>query len=187
MWTSYRIISSLVLYFLKSPPLMYATLSFPSFFPTISQHVTTTPILTFDHTNFHYGKPPNFVGQYPRVSSTWCRARRQIRYDENEDENDKEYGYNEEIAMLEFYSQIAQEALLVKALVDDQENEVLIFKVAYINFNIDVIIYINKCIVIFWLWLMYQDFGFMWCRDSHRAWAQELHLTRQEVFFRHEQ
>ncbi|GJS35386.1 hypothetical protein Tco_0533768 [Tanacetum coccineum] len=70
------------------------------------------------------------------VSSSfyWCKFRckasfkRQIRYDEDEDENDQEYGHNEEIAMLEFYSQIAHEALLVKALVDDQEVEVLIFK-----------------------------------------------------------
>lgn len=137
MWTSYHnYISSLVLHFLESPPLMYATtLSFHFLFPTISQNVTTTSIFTLDHTNIacSSNKTLKFHGQRPQASSTSCWARRQVRYDEeDENENDQEYGYNEEIAMLEFYSQIAQEALLVKAVVDDQQVEVLIFKVTYI-------------------------------------------------------
>lgn len=49
-----------------------------------------------------------------------------------EDEGDgEEYGHNEEIAMLELYSQSARgEALLVHALVDGEEVEVLIYKVS---------------------------------------------------------
>ncbi|GKE13968.1 hypothetical protein Tco_1421545 [Tanacetum coccineum] len=107
---------------------MYATLSFPSLFPVLSQNVITTSSFTLGHTFSYSTKIPKIANQCVRVSSTRCWARRQIRYDEDEDENDQEYGHNEEIAMLEFYSQIAQEALLVKALVDDQEVEVLIFK-----------------------------------------------------------
>ena len=52
-----------------------------------------------------------------------------MRYDDDDD--DEEYRHNEEIAMLELYSQSARgEVLLVKALVDGQEVEVLIFKVS---------------------------------------------------------
>ncbi|KAE9445292.1 hypothetical protein C3L33_22810, partial [Rhododendron williamsianum] len=67
-----------------------------------------------------------------RVSSNRCRAsRRRVRYnDDDEDEEDEEYGYNAEIAMLEIYSQSARdEALMVRALVDEEEAEVLIFRV----------------------------------------------------------
>ncbi|XP_059655328.1 uncharacterized protein LOC132302467 [Cornus florida] len=64
-----------------------------------------------------------------RVSSTHCWARRRVRYDEEDEEDGEENGHNAEIAMLELYSQTARdEALLVKALVDGQEVEVLIFK-----------------------------------------------------------
>lgn len=55
-------------------------------------------------------------------------ARRRVIYDENED--DEDYGYNEELAILESYSQMANnEILLVQALVDEAEVEVLIYKV----------------------------------------------------------
>ncbi|KAA8529770.1 hypothetical protein F0562_034130 [Nyssa sinensis] len=63
-----------------------------------------------------------------RVLRTCCSARRRVRYDD-EDNEDEEYGHNAEIAMLELYSQSARdEALLVKATVDEEEVEVLIFK-----------------------------------------------------------
>ncbi|CAN6910154.1 hypothetical protein Bca4012_078325 [Brassica carinata] len=56
-----------------------------------------------------------------------CGARRRVR-DDGEDE-DETYGYNEEIAMLETYSQTCRdEALIVTAIVDGEEVEVLIFK-----------------------------------------------------------
>ncbi|XP_015895389.3 uncharacterized protein LOC107429249 [Ziziphus jujuba] len=66
-----------------------------------------------------------------RVLSTPCAARRRVRYEEDEEEEDdgEEYGHNEEIAMLEMYSQNARgEALIVHAIVDQQDVEVLIFK-----------------------------------------------------------
>ncbi|XP_010502168.1 PREDICTED: uncharacterized protein LOC104779499 [Camelina sativa] len=59
-----------------------------------------------------------------------CCARRRVRDDVvgGEDE-DEEYGYNEEMAMLEVYSQSCrEEALIVTAIVDDDEVEVIIFK-----------------------------------------------------------
>ncbi|KAK7310132.1 hypothetical protein RJT34_07429 [Clitoria ternatea] len=60
-----------------------------------------------------------------RGTRLWCGARRQIRYQDG----DEEYGHNEEIAKLEFYSQLAKgEALLVHALVDQEQADVLIFK-----------------------------------------------------------
>ncbi|VVA91370.1 unnamed protein product [Arabis nemorensis] len=56
-----------------------------------------------------------------------CGARRRVR-DDVVDE-DESYGYNEETAMLEIYSQSCrEEALIVTAIVDDEEVEVLIFK-----------------------------------------------------------
>ncbi|KAI3729663.1 hypothetical protein L6452_18326 [Arctium lappa] len=107
---------------------MYATLSFPTLFPPTSHNVntTTTSIFTIGRKISYSGKPLKLIGRSHQVSGTWCRARRQIRYD---DENEEEYENNEEIAMLEFYSQVAKnEALLVKAVVDDEEVEILIFK-----------------------------------------------------------
>lgn len=51
---------------------------------------------------------------------------------DEEEDDEHSSGYNEEIAMLEMYSQSARgEALLVTAMVDDQEVEVLIFKVIH--------------------------------------------------------
>jgi hypothetical protein len=63
-----------------------------------------------------------------RVRSSWCAARRRsVRYEDDEEED----GHNEEIAMLEFYSQSAKgEALIVDAVVDEEEVQVLIFKVS---------------------------------------------------------
>ncbi|WMV17918.1 hypothetical protein MTR67_011303 [Solanum verrucosum] len=56
-----------------------------------------------------------------------CRARRRIIYDNDDDE--EEDNNNSELAMLEFYSQsMRNEALLVKALVDEEDVEILIFK-----------------------------------------------------------
>ncbi|KAG2377160.1 hypothetical protein LR48_Vigan06g156500 [Vigna angularis] len=65
-----------------------------------------------------------------RGTTVLCSARRQIRYqDENEDRDEEEYGHNEEITKLEIYTQSAKgEALLVHALVDQEEVELLIFK-----------------------------------------------------------
>ncbi|KAL0446719.1 UNVERIFIED_CONTAM: hypothetical protein Slati_1799800 [Sesamum latifolium] len=57
-------------------------------------------------------------------------ARRRVIYDDDEEEKeDEEYGYNEEIAMLEMYTQsMKDEILLVQTLVDGEQVEVLIFK-----------------------------------------------------------
>ncbi|MED6132766.1 hypothetical protein PIB30_021893 [Stylosanthes scabra] len=65
-----------------------------------------------------------------RGMSLLCAARRQVRYEDGDiDEYDDEYGHNKEIAMLEYYSQSARgEALLVHAIVDQEEVDVLIFK-----------------------------------------------------------
>lgn len=60
-----------------------------------------------------------------------CRARRRVRYEEDDEDgfDDEDWGYNQEIARLEMYSQSSRDdALLVTAMVDDQQVEVLIFK-----------------------------------------------------------
>ncbi|XP_021909974.1 uncharacterized protein LOC110823804 [Carica papaya] len=58
-------------------------------------------------------------------SRSRCDARRRVRYEDEYEEDE----YNEEIAMLELYSQSARgEALIVHALVDEQDVEVLILK-----------------------------------------------------------
>ncbi|KAL4568111.1 hypothetical protein LXL04_023712 [Taraxacum kok-saghyz] len=123
------ILSSLCVAIFLSSPLMYAKLSFPSLFPTISHNVKTTSTFTLGHINLCSAKPRKFASQSPQVLGTRCQARRQLRYGEDEDENDEEYGHNEGISLLEFYTQVAKdEALLVKAIVEDHEVEVLIFK-----------------------------------------------------------
>ncbi|KAF5189043.1 hypothetical protein FRX31_021370 [Thalictrum thalictroides] len=62
----------------------------------------------------------------------YCRARRRVvRYedDEGDDYEDEEYGHNPDIVLLESYSESARnEALLVRAMVDDQQEEILVFK-----------------------------------------------------------
>ncbi|KAL1556515.1 hypothetical protein AAHA92_12128 [Salvia divinorum] len=63
-----------------------------------------------------------------RANETPHRARGRVIYDE-EDE-DEDYGYNEELAMLESYTQLVKdEILLVQAMVDDEQVEVLIYKI----------------------------------------------------------
>ncbi|KAG9444503.1 hypothetical protein H6P81_015843 [Aristolochia fimbriata] len=69
----------------------------------------------------------------PPKQGTFCKARRRVRYndddEDDEEEEDEELGYNAEISMLESYTQSAQdEVLLVRATVDDQQEEVLVFK-----------------------------------------------------------
>ncbi|KAF8021154.1 hypothetical protein BT93_G1551 [Corymbia citriodora subsp. variegata] len=73
----------------------------------------------------------------PHSTTIQCAARRRsVRYggsteeEEEEGEGDgEEHGHNEEIAMLELYSQSARgEALVVHAAVDGEEVEVLIYK-----------------------------------------------------------
>ncbi|KAG6407608.1 hypothetical protein SASPL_130604 [Salvia splendens] len=58
-----------------------------------------------------------------RANETLHRARRRVIYE------DEDYGYNEELAMLESYTQLVKdEILLVQAMVDDEQVEVLIYK-----------------------------------------------------------
>ncbi|KAJ0240488.1 Uncharacterized protein HA466_0221180 [Hirschfeldia incana] len=81
-------------------------------------------------TNSNTRKTISHVPTTARASkpSLRCGARRRVRDDGGEDE-DESYGYNEEIAMLETYSQTCRdEALIVTATVDEEEVEVLIFK-----------------------------------------------------------
>lgn len=53
-----------------------------------------------------------------------------MRYDEDDEEGDEEWGHNEELASVERYSEDARDqALLVKARVDDEVEVVLVFRV----------------------------------------------------------
>lgn len=77
-----------------------------------------------------------------RANETLHRARRRIIYDD--DNEDEDYGYNEELAMLESYTQLVKdEILLVQAMVDDEQVEVLIYKVGvhYIILTILTVLY----------------------------------------------
>ncbi|KAF0910273.1 hypothetical protein E2562_001459 [Oryza meyeriana var. granulata] len=59
-----------------------------------------------------------------RRGAVACGARRRVRHEE-----DEEYGHNEEMARLERYSEGARDqALLVKARVDEEVEVVLVFK-----------------------------------------------------------
>ncbi|XP_010513905.1 PREDICTED: uncharacterized protein LOC104789938 [Camelina sativa] len=92
-----------------------------------------TKIPSSTNLNSHFTVPPVVALAAERRAASkvfrYC-ARRRVRDDVvgGEDE-DEEYGYNEEMAMLEVYSQSCrEEALIVTAIVDDEEVEVIIFK-----------------------------------------------------------
>ncbi|MCD9640569.1 hypothetical protein HAX54_025937 [Datura stramonium] len=98
------------------------------YFPCHSYNSIQTPTSSFITTK------KSGVGSTLTVtkSDLFCHARRRVIYDDDDDDDDEEYGHNNnnvELEMLEFYSQsVRNEALLVKALVDEEEVEVLIFK-----------------------------------------------------------
>ncbi|XP_010916227.1 uncharacterized protein [Elaeis guineensis] len=87
-------------------------------------HVTAqkvVPMAGFRH------QRPSEVHRRRAECVSW-NARRRIRYEDDEMEGE-DYGHNSEIEMLESYSQSARnEALLVRATVDGEEELVLIFK-----------------------------------------------------------
>ncbi|XP_027154631.1 uncharacterized protein LOC113754421 [Coffea eugenioides] len=97
--------------------------SSPCFLPHFSSDWKSTFNKTLNISSFIKGS---------KLDKRWnldskCSARRRVVYEDEEE--DEEYGYNAEIAMLETYTQSARnEALLVKAMVDEEEVEVLIFK-----------------------------------------------------------
>lgn len=100
---------------------------------------SSTPAFAFSSRETFIPNRPNNSTSYSfqdlnlnrvRVLSTLCAARRRVRNEEDDEE--EEYGHNEEIALLETYSQNARaEALIVHAIVDQQDVEVLIFKVIF--------------------------------------------------------
>ena len=104
----------------------WSKLSSPSLFLVSSNH--NAPPCTTLNLCSAIGAPKLSPQQ---VLSIRCRARRRVRYEDEDEGEEDEYGHNAEIAMLELYSQSARgEALLVHAMVDDQDVEVLIFKVS---------------------------------------------------------
>jgi len=66
-----------------------------------------------------------------RADGAVCHVRRQVRYDEDDEEDDEEeWGHNEDVARMERYTEDARDqALLVKARVDDEVEVVLVFRV----------------------------------------------------------
>uniref|UniRef100_A0A1E5WIU5 NADH dehydrogenase [ubiquinone] iron-sulfur protein 1, mitochondrial n=1 Tax=Dichanthelium oligosanthes TaxID=888268 RepID=A0A1E5WIU5_9POAL len=64
-----------------------------------------------------------------RADRAVCRVRRRVRYEEEDEEDDEEWGHNEDVARMERYTEDARDqALLVKARVDDEVEVVLVFK-----------------------------------------------------------
>ncbi|XP_065857231.1 uncharacterized protein [Euphorbia lathyris] len=87
----------------------------------------STPNYIYGFPNVKHVKHLNLSTQQRLRNCASAARRRIVTYDEDEDED--EYGHNEEIAMLESYSLSAtDEALIVQAVVDDQQVEVVIFK-----------------------------------------------------------
>ncbi|KAL0409028.1 UNVERIFIED_CONTAM: hypothetical protein Sradi_1837200 [Sesamum radiatum] len=107
----------------------------PKWTSNLSTFPLPTPFLSYSPSaHMAVACCPLFVGRrlqfkLERASRTPSRARRRVIYDDEEEEEDEEYGYNEEIAMLEMYTQsMKDEILLVQTLVDGEQVEVLIFK-----------------------------------------------------------
>ncbi|XP_011024235.1 PREDICTED: uncharacterized protein LOC105125458 isoform X2 [Populus euphratica] len=98
----------------------------PSSYSTLQPTLSKTNIPIFNSTAATISTIKAVKLSTQEIPASRCRARRRpVRYeDEDEDDREEEYGYNLEIAMLEFYSQSAiGEALLVRAVVDEQEVE----------------------------------------------------------------
>ncbi|CAN6281670.1 unnamed protein product [Urochloa humidicola] len=77
-----------------------------------------------------FGHPPRLVSSAgdARADRALWRVRRRVRYEED-DEDDEEWGHNEDVARMERYTEDARDqALLVKARVDDEVELVLVFK-----------------------------------------------------------
>ncbi|KAF8674410.1 hypothetical protein HU200_048243 [Digitaria exilis] len=76
------------------------------------------------------GRPPRLVGVGDaRADRAVWRVRRRLRYDDEDEEDDEEWGHNEDVARMERYTEDARDqALLVKARVDDEVELVLVFK-----------------------------------------------------------
>lgn len=91
------------------------------------------PLYSINHSNSIHITPsfifPLKLEAESASAGVQCSARRRALYDETYDD-DEEYEQNEEIGMLETYTQyVKDEVLLVKAMVDGEEAEVLVFKV----------------------------------------------------------
>lgn len=96
------------------------------------QKARTTKIPSLTNSNNYrntFFTVPPVVAERRALKMFWCGARRRVRDDGGGEDEDELYGYNEEMAMLEIYSQSCrEEALIVTAIVDDEEVEVVIFK-----------------------------------------------------------
>ncbi|CAL4918690.1 unnamed protein product [Urochloa decumbens] len=78
-----------------------------------------------------FGHPPRLVASAgdARADRALWRVRRRVRYDEDDEDDDEEWGHNEDFARMERYTEDARDqALLVKARVDDEVELVLVFK-----------------------------------------------------------
>ncbi|XP_065016267.1 uncharacterized protein LOC135643357 [Musa acuminata AAA Group] len=65
-----------------------------------------------------------------KTSHGLCKARRRVRYEEEDEEEDtEEHAQNSEISLMEAYSEAVRDvALVVRATVDGEEETVLVFK-----------------------------------------------------------
>lgn len=110
----------------------------------MATHLQKLPILHFDSLTILWPFPSNPNTSLTKISLSFpchnfrtrlrhgcngCAARRRVRYD-NDKDKDEDYGHNDQIALLESYTQAATgEALIVHAAVDGDHVEVLVFKV----------------------------------------------------------
>ncbi|KAA0056805.1 uncharacterized protein E6C27_scaffold486G001040 [Cucumis melo var. makuwa] len=109
---------------LHKTPILHSN-SLTNLFPFPSNPNTSLTNIPF---SFPIHKSPNFKTCVRGPGHKGCAARRRVRYDDDEDE-DEDYGHNDQIALLESYTQAATgEALIVHAMVDGEHVEVLVFK-----------------------------------------------------------
>ncbi|KAL9454151.1 hypothetical protein AB3S75_009701 [Citrus x aurantiifolia] len=110
----------------------WTVLSSPAMLPAFLNSKSTCICSANSTVNFtNIDKSLKLIRNYRRVMlmrNFRCRVRRRVRYEDDE-EDEEEYGHHEEIAALELYSLSARgEALLVRAVLDDRDFEVLVFK-----------------------------------------------------------
>ncbi|XP_022985163.1 uncharacterized protein LOC111483247 [Cucurbita maxima] len=111
---------------LQTSPILHSD-SLPTVLRPFSGDLNTTPTKISFSFSFTIHDSLNFRPRR-RQRPNDCAARRRVRYDDEEDE-DEEYGHNEQISLLESYTQAAAgEALIVHAALDGDLVEVLVFK-----------------------------------------------------------
>nr|CAD1832558.1 unnamed protein product [Ananas comosus var. bracteatus] len=111
------------------PPILRSAVNGKSAPSSAYKRKNTAPTTRARRDYYYYYYYYYSSSSYNKSINVVCGARRRARYEEEDGGGEEEYGHNDEIALLESYSESARdEALLVTAAVDGDDELLLIFK-----------------------------------------------------------